>query len=418
MTIEINLNEKRKKGRPKKNLQMTLNNTSYTLSQATVQEKDDEKKKRGRKKKEVAEEEVKIKKKRGRKAALKYFSSSIRKQIPLKTNIVDNENGILFLDIKEPNENLCNTSLTYDSFDINNSEQFDFDIKEQFDTHNNDQEQLDTIGHMDTAKVDTYKTDTYKTGTYKTDTCNTYKTDTYKTDTYKTDTYKTDISSNTNACNKFNMKEIANTNEFNHEISSQKYNIKKGFFKILNQFSNWTDKTDIKCWWCCHNFDTVPLGMPVYYDHAVNKFSVRGIFCSFSCMLSYSRNTKGVTSKSYLINYLYKKLTGVIGINFKEAPCKYVLKEFGGHLSIEEFRNLSYEMKSYKMIEYPMYMSRDYIAEVDLASIKQVNTKVFNNFSKVIALDDKKVEEAKYRISKIVNNSSSFSNTIEDFIKN
>jgi glycosyltransferase involved in cell wall biosynthesis len=135
MTIEINLNEKRKKGRPKKNLQITLNDASYTLQSqvSVVPEKDDEKKKRGRKKKEVVEEEVKIKKKRGRKAALKYFSSSIRKQIPLKTNIVDNENGILFLDIKESNENLANTSLTYDSFDTNNTDQFD--IKEQFDNH-------------------------------------------------------------------------------------------------------------------------------------------------------------------------------------------------------------------------------------------------------------------------------------------
>ena len=393
MTIEINLNEKRKKGRPKKNLQFTLNDASYTLQSqvSVVPEKDDEKKKRGRKKKEVVEEEVKIKKKRGRKAALKYFSSSIRKQIPLKTNIVDNENGILFLDIKESNDNLSNTSLTYDSFDTNKAEQFDFETHNNTETHNNfetkdnGQEHFDTDTHFDTNKMVSYKTESPL---------------------------------NANSCNKFNMKEIANTNEFNDEIASQKYNIKKGFFKILNQFSNWTAKTDIKCWWCCHNFDTVPLGMPVYYDHTVNKFSVRGIFCSFSCMLSYSRNTKGVNSKSYLINYLYKKLTGVIGINFKEAPYKYVLKEFGGHLSIEEFRNLSSEMKSYKMIEYPMYMSRDYIAEVDLASIKQVNTKVFNNFSKVITLDDKKVEDAKYRISKIVNNSSPLSNTIEDFIKN
>ena len=103
-------------------------------------------------------------------------------------------------------------------------------------------------------------------------------------------------------------------------------------------------------------------------------------------------------------------------INFKEAPSKIVLKAFGGLLSIEEFRNLSNENKTYKMIEYPMYMSRDYIAEVDLANIKQVNTKVFNNTSKVIELDDKKVEDAKIRISKIEN--IQLSNTIEDFIKN
>ena len=122
--MEINLNEKRKKGRPKKNLQIiktdVANTTVETVSTNPIVGQEDEKKKRGRKKKEVVEEEVKIKKKRGRKAALKYFSSSIRKQIPLKTNIVDNENSILFLDIKESNDN---TTFTYDSFDTKS--QFD-----------------------------------------------------------------------------------------------------------------------------------------------------------------------------------------------------------------------------------------------------------------------------------------------------
>lgn len=379
MTIEINLNEKRKKGRPKKNLQITLNDSNYKLSTDinTIPEKEDEKKKRGRKKKEIIEDEVKIKKKRGRKAALKYFSSSIRKQIPLKTDIVDNENGILFLDIKDANDNMNNTSLTYDSFDTNGNDNFDTTNKVQFDKNDIDIQQNSS------------------------------------NELYGNESNITD-----HVCNKFSMNEYGNSSESNDEIMSQKYNIKKGFFKILNQFMDWKEKTDVKCWWCCHNFDTVPLGMPIYYDHTINKFSVRGIFCSFSCMLSYSRHTKGVKSKPYLINYLYKKLTGVIGINFKEAPHKYVLNTFGGHLSIDEFRDLSSESKTYQMIEYPMYMSRDYIAEVDLESIKQVNTRVFNNVSKVIVLDDKKVEDAKYRISKIVNNSISLSNTIEDFIKN
>lgn len=387
MTIEINLNEKRKKGRPKKNLQIILNESNYTLSSDitnmdnimnannnNITQEKDEKKRRGRKKKEVVEDEIKIKKKRGRKAALKYFSSSIRKQIPLKTNIVDNENGILFLDIKDTNETLGNTSLTYESFDTNNTDNYNTTNQTSYNYNTANQKSCDNDSE-----------------------CN----------------IKSEMLNK-----KFNRNNLCTSNEVNDQINAQNVNIKKGFFKILNQFTNWIEKTDIKCWWCCHNFDTVPLGMPVYYDHTVNKFSVRGIFCSFSCMLSYSNNTKGIKCKQYLINYLYKKLTGIIGINFKEAPHKYVLKEFGGHLSIEEFRNLSGEYKTYKMIEYPMYMSRDYIAEVDLESLKQVNTRVFNNVSKVIVLDDKKVEDAKYRISKITNNSISVANTIEDFIKN
>lgn len=384
--MEINLNEKRKKGRPKKNLQIiktdfdnvnTTVETVNTTTQNTGQE--DEKKKRGRKKKEVVEEEVKIKKKRGRKAALKYFSSSIRKQIPLKTNIVDNENSILFLDIKESNDT---TTFTYDSFDT----------KSQFDDTKLELNEMDNnINEINFDNNFNLNNDVITTSNNIVSCCN----------------------------NSFNtVSTNSKTSEYDNQISIQKDNIKKGFFKILNQFDNWMEKTNIKCWWCCHNFDTIPLGMPVYYNHKIKKFSVRGIFCSFSCMLSYSNNTSGITPKKYLINYLYKKLTGVLGINFKEAPSKYILKEFGGLLSIDEFRKLSTENKSYKMIEYPMYISRDFIAEVDLVNIKQVNNRVFNNFSKVIELDDKKVEDAKYRISKIENNSIQLSNTIEDFIKN
>jgi hypothetical protein len=381
--MEINLNEKRKKGRPKKNLQIiktdVANATIETVNTNQIVGQEDEKKKRGRKKKEVVEEEVKIKKKRGRKAALKYFSSSIRKQIPLKTNIVDNENSILFLDIKESNDN---TTFTYDSFDTKS--QFD-DTKLELNDFDNNVNEINFDNNFNLSNHVMTKSNTVS--------------------------FDDTLSCNTKSQN-------SKTSEYDNQITIQKDNIKKGFFKILNQFDNWVEKTNVKCWWCCHNFDTVPLGMPVYYNHKIKKFSVRGVFCSFSCMLSYSNNTTGIIPKKYLINYLYKKLTGVFGINFKEAPSKYTLKEFGGLLSIEEFRKLSTENKSYKMIEYPMYISRDFIAEVDLVNIKQVNNRVFNNFSKVIELDDKKVEDAKYRISKIENNNIQLSNTIEDFIKN
>ena len=330
--MEINLNEKRKKGRPKKNLQIiktdvaNANATIETVNTNPIVGQEDEKKKRGRKKKEVVEEEVKIKKKRGRKAALKYFSSSIRKQIPLKTNIVDNENSILFLDIKESNDN---TTFTYDSFDTKS--QFD-DTKLELNDFDNNVNEINFDNNFNLSNHVMTKSNTVS--------------------------FDDTLSCNTKSQN-------SKTSEYDNQITIQKDNIKKGFFKILNQFDNWVEKTNVKCWWCCHNFDTVPLGMPVYYNHKIKKFSVRGVFCSFSCMLSYSNNTTGIIPKKYLINYLYKKLTGVFGINFKEAPSKYTLKEFGGLLSIEEFRKLSTENKSYKMIEYPMYISRDFIAEVD-----------------------------------------------------
>ena len=425
--MEINLNEKRKKGRPKKNIHITLINSKDNISgqNVTVDRQDNSikeiskssksdnkdilqlndnanvtveiKKKRGRKKKEVVEEEVKVKKKRGRKAALKYFSSSIRKQIPLKTNIVDNENAILFLDIKDTTDNISN--LTYDSFEEKNQYDINMNLNnnETYEILNN-VEVFDTTMNLTSNNISITSYDS----------CLENELDFAKVN-------MNSINSLSDKDNTFNN-DINDVDDGDNTIHLQKDNIKKGFFQLLNYFHDWKEKTHVKCWWCCHNFDSVPIGMPIKYDNKVKKFIVRGIFCSFGCMLAYSNNTQGVNPKKYLINYLYKKLTGHTIINFKEAPSKYVLKSFGGLLSIEEFRNVSNENKTYKMIEYPMYMSRDYIAEVDLANIKQVNTKVFNNISKVIELDDKKVEDAKFRISKIEN--PHLSNTIEDFIKN
>ena len=73
--VEINLNEKRKKGRPKKNFQIILNESNYTLTSdihnieaminvdnANVTHDKEDKKRRGRKKKQVVEDEIKIKK--------------------------------------------------------------------------------------------------------------------------------------------------------------------------------------------------------------------------------------------------------------------------------------------------------------------------------------------------------------------
>ena len=92
--INMNVDVKKKKGRPKKNVTEEINKVEI------VQDK----KKRGRKKKDQVVEEVKQKKKRGRKAAVKFFSSSIRKQIPLTTVLQDSNNFILHLDVKENQE--------------------------------------------------------------------------------------------------------------------------------------------------------------------------------------------------------------------------------------------------------------------------------------------------------------------------
>jgi len=212
------------------------------------------------------------------------------------------------------------------------------------------------------------------------------------------------------------------------EINEQEHNKKMGYFELLYKFihnEEWIEKTDICCWWCCHKFDSIPIGLPVYYCKIKNKFRVKGVFCSFACMIAYNNNEyNNKSSHKYLINFLYKKLTGVErSISGLSAPPRNSLKCLGGELTIEEFRQATEENKIYKMVEYPMFMSRDYIEEVDIANLKNANVKIFNeNTSSTIVkqstnkLDDKRVEDAKFRLSQI-ETTVTLGNTIDKFLK-
>jgi hypothetical protein len=121
--------------------------------------------------------------------------------------------------------------------------------------------------------------------------------------------------------------------------------------------------TDKPCWWCREKFKTSPLGLPLRYFAKDNNtkikkevtkhlnisnidpkdfdfFETEGLFCSFPCCKAYIldqndiRYQKSVT----LLSLLYFRLYGEI-ININSAPSWKVIDKWGGHLSIEEFRD-------------------------------------------------------------------------------
>ena len=63
-----------------------------------------------------------------------------------------------------------------------------------------------------------------------------------------------------------------------------------------------------------------------------------------------------------------KKLCGTNDI--LKAPPRQALKIFGGDLDITEFRN---NKKIFKMVEYPLTVVRDYIEEIDINNVKNIN---------------------------------------------
>jgi hypothetical protein len=251
----------------------------------------EEVKKRGRPKKQTLTngevETDKQVKKRGRKAAIKYFSSDIRKQIPLTTTITDNNEYILHIDV------------------------------------------VDNTSEIDDKKV------------------------------------KLEPMNKINEINSFSL--ITNSN--NEEKKERNTN----FFKMYQSLVDSTDyvlHTDIYCWWCCHMFKSVPVGYPIQLTSKM-KLKTRGVFCSLECIKTYLNDNKKYECYTDLFNYMCKKLCGKSGKDIQQAPPRQVLKIFGGDLDIAEFRNTT---KIFKMVEYPLTIVRDYVEEIDINNIKNMNS--------------------------------------------
>ena len=94
------------------------------------------------------------------------------------------------------------------------------------------------------------------------------------------------------------------------------------------------------CWWCCHEFKGTPLSMPHKHDEKRDTFMTSGTFCSWSCMKTYALDTYGINRGSIICGNMImmrKKLFGKLG-SIKPAPKRFRLVEFGGDLTIEQFR--------------------------------------------------------------------------------
>jgi len=152
-----------------------------------------------------------------------------------------------------------------------------------------------------------------------------------------------------------NFDQFDNKKEYN--VILDKFKSSKLRKKIVNaELPNLTmvDKTDLKCWNCTYNFDTIPLFIVNTQDES-GIYHVFGCFCSDSCALSYNiheindhriQNRKTLTIK--LFCEIFNK--NIFEYQPNIAPRKEVLKDYGGIMDIMEYRYSSnmckYEYKS------------------------------------------------------------------------
>jgi hypothetical protein len=96
----------------------------------------------------------------------------------------------------------------------------------------------------------------------------------------------------------------------------------------------------IACWHCCHVPDSEPVPLPQSHDRKSGKFSVFGVFCSWSCAKQYLTESQGWCSgeRVLLLENLARDGFGYEGPTIRAAPPRHRLEMFGGDLTLEEFR--------------------------------------------------------------------------------
>jgi hypothetical protein len=140
---------------------------------------------------------------------------------------------------------------------------------------------------------------------------------------------------------------------------------------IMQIYSHgWPAHSSYSCWYCCHPFNTTPIGIPQLLVNM--KFHCYGNFCSYNCAKRYLRpeteddvamlHTANDTfidddlgEKMQLLELLFHMETEApLNHSIKAAPSRLTLSMFGGSKTIDEFRTNFLTNDSYHVFRSPL----------------------------------------------------------------
>ena len=164
-----------------------------------------------------------------------------------------------------------------------------------------------------------------------------------------------------------------------------------------------------KCWWCKNYFDSPAVQLPE--DYYNDTFYCIGNFCSYNCPKSYNLdlNDSLIWKRESLLNLLYYQTYSEYK-NITCAPHWVTLEEYGGNLSIEEFRqNSIINTKEYLVLHPPlisrqMQIEESYkinkLKEVPLDKVNKLYSDIQPNDSECIIKRTKPVQSAQFNLEK------------------
>lgn len=144
-------------------------------------------------------------------------------------------------------------------------------------------------------------------------------------------------------------------------ISEPQEKVNLNVLKIITHNMNF--KANTKCWWCRNSFETVPVQLPEEYFSGI--FHCIGHFCSYNCAKAYNLdlNDSLVWKRESLINLLYVQ-TYSEDKEITTAPSWMVLDDYGGTLTIEQFRkNFTNNTTNYLVLRPPLISRQMQIEE-------------------------------------------------------
>ena len=131
-----------------------------------------------------------------------------------------------------------------------------------------------------------------------------------------------------------------------------------------NSLAEYPDTWPHDCWWCAHKFTSRPVGYPTKYNSIHDSYSVTGYYCSYNCARA-GMNDRVPSHRSGIVSMWMRSM---LKQHFKGQGLKLAtmqsfaepsphwscLKNFGGHMTIEEFR--TQHTKQTRLECYPQSM--------------------------------------------------------------
>ena len=163
-------------------------------------------------------------------------------------------------------------------------------------------------------------------------------------------------------------------------------------FEEKSKNNEWPATTKVHCYWCCHPFTNAPIGIPTRVVH--DKFHVFGCFCSLECSAAYNfasnESMDDIWERYALINLLAHRLSHAPK-GVRAAPSRLALSCFGGHLSIEDFRNFAGKHAKFINVNFPPMMTMT-------LQIEEINDSDVRMEQKYVPIDTDRVNKYKEKV--------------------